>query len=218
MKDVTPSVMRRLLAAEFDRRGWSYDPTTAGGIVDAAMSAGRIQPDRLAAEVPSLFLDRHGLTREVVARAISDAIGDGNPVPEHERVTLLVQDQRFSLHMAPGAQMTGSNVNIGSTQINVHNTVDKADVLAAVAALVRAGLSEDWNGAAAAALAKAIDERDDIELDEVQQVSSEVIRSEEPDRQRAKALLAKIAVSGVGGALATGISAGVGDLLHLLPT
>lgn len=218
MTDATPGMMRRLLAEEFDRRGWAYEPSVVSGIVEAIEWCGEVEPERLAQKVPLLFLERNHASRDTVVRAIQQTLGGVSPTSAEMAAMLIINDQRYSLNMAADAQITGGNVNIGSTQINLQNNASKEEMLAAVGALVRAGLNDGWNSDAATALAGAIEARNDIAFEDVQRVSIKAVEEQEPTQGRAKELLAKVAVSGAGGALATGISAGVGELLHLLPT
>jgi hydrogenase maturation factor HypE len=82
---------------------------------------------------------------------------------------------------------------------------DKQKVLLAVEAIVRVGLVGDWNEDAAKDLASVVNDRSDLDYEDVQKLASEVVETEQPTKQRVKALLGQIATSGVGGALGTGI-------------
>jgi hypothetical protein len=109
-----------------------------------------------------------------------------------------------------GAQITGSQVNVGGAQINVRVDSPKDDVMSGVAELVRAGLNEDWNPDAARELGEVVDARDDVTLEDVESAVKKVIAEESPDPERAKGMLRKIAESGLGGALAVGIVKAIG--------
>jgi hypothetical protein len=109
-------------------------------------------------------------------------------------------------------------VNVGEgVQINVDVAGDKEELLGAVEAILRAGLAGDWNADAATALASVIEGRDDLGLDDVRRITVEVVEDAQPKQGRVKALLGQIATSGVGGALGTGLSSGLGELLSQLP-
>jgi hypothetical protein len=107
--------------------------------------------------------------------------------------------------MGPGAQIVNSQVNVSGTQINVRADSPKEDVMAGVAALVRAGLNGDWNTDAARELGAVIDAREDVGLADVEGTVAEVVAEESPDPGRAKRMLQSITEQGLGGALAVGI-------------
>jgi hypothetical protein len=90
-------------------------------------------------------------------------------------------------------------------------------VLLAVEAIVRAGLAGDWSDDAAKDLASLIAGRADLRYEDVQAVALEVARREQPTKERLKGFLARIAASGISGALATGLTAGLAEAMHLLP-
>lgn len=83
--------------------------------------------------------------------------------------------------------------------------------------ILRAGLAGSWNEDAARDLAALIDSRGDVSVDDVREITTEVVRAEAPRQSRARQLLDQIAAGGLGGALGTGISAGVGEIISQLP-
>ncbi|MEA2393246.1 MAG: hypothetical protein QOJ82_1137 [Solirubrobacteraceae bacterium] len=98
-------------------------------------------------------------------------------------MTLVARDNRqYHLSMGPGAQITDSNVNVGGTQINIQPGADRDELLAGVRALVRAGLTGDWDADAARALSRTLEGRDDIEYTDVEEVTAEVVRRRLPRR------------------------------------
>lgn len=127
--------------------------------------------------------------------------------------TLVINDRRFSVNLGPGARIESSNINVGGTQIVVDVSVEKSDVLAAVETLIRAGLAGEWDAAAARELAKVIDERSDVTVNDVHESTAEVVQAEKPRSERIKGFLADMAANAIGGALGTGISAGLGGFL-----
>lgn len=219
MSDTTPTDLQRALAHEFERHGWEYDMAVGADIVKEVERRGSVEPRALAARVSTTWLERNRTTRDQVRNAIQRAIGDRTLVPgEPTAVTLNIDNRSYTLAMESGSQITGSQVNVGGAQINVQAAVDKDEVLTAVGALLRAGLGGDWNPDAASDLARAIDARDDIGFDDVRRVATEIAGEvDAPDQGRIREMLHSIAEQGIGGALGTGISAGVGWLLRNPP-
>jgi CHAT domain len=77
---VDEAQFQRLLAAEFDRRGWEYDLVAGRAILEAAKRAQELNEIALARAVPSGFLNREGIGREDVADAISLVIMQSEPL------------------------------------------------------------------------------------------------------------------------------------------
>jgi hypothetical protein len=130
--ETPPSGLRRLLAGEFERRGWEWDIAEGGALVDAIGDSDRVDPQQLAQRVSGTYLQRVGADRADIADAIQNALGGRVPGVEEERppVTLVFQnDNRHQLNMGAGAQITGSQVNVGGTQINVRVDSPKEDAL-----------------------------------------------------------------------------------------
>lgn len=218
MNEASPSELQRLLAVEFEQRGWQYDLDTAHSIVDEAVHRGAVEAQALAARVPTAFLRRNRTDRDVLAGAIERAIGGRVPVPEQgATVTLVAQDNRlYHLSMGPGAQITDSNVNVGGTQINIQPGAERDELLAGVRALVRAGLTGEWDADAGRALTRALEGRDDIEYTDVEEIAAEVVKDEAATQDRVRDFMGKVAASGLGGALSHGIIAGAAQVLPLL--
>jgi hypothetical protein len=219
VKGASSAELRRLLAAEFDRQGWDYDLTTGARLIDQIKSEGRVDGKRLAEVLPAEFFQRNSTNKDLVASAIERAVG-GSSVEEKPPVptTINIADNRHQVNLGPGAQIIGSNLNVGDgAQLNLDVKSSKDDVLAAVDAILRAGLAGDWNGDAADALASLIGERGDIDFEDVRRVTTEVVVAEQPRQHRVKALLGQIAAGGLAGALGTGMSAGLGELISQLP-
>lgn len=217
MTDVAPARMQSLLAAEFERQGWEWDLAVGREIVLEIERRGKVEAKSLAKLVPAAYLARNGTDRQEIAEAIENVLGDASPAPEPATTTLIIGGTHHTLTMTAGASIVGGHVNVGGTQINIEADTSKQQVLDAVATLVRAGLADDWNAEAATALSQAIGARDDIGFEDVQKVTGEVVSSEAPQQGRARAFLTKVAAGGLGGALGTGISAGVGEVLTQLP-
>lgn len=219
MSEATPAAMRSLLAAEFERHGWEYDLTVGREIVQEAERRGEVNGVELAKGVSAEFLAHTGASRDEIADAIDRALGGRTPSRDDRTVaTVVINDNRYQVNLGPGANVTDSKLNIGEgTQVNVDIHVSKADVLVAAEAILRAGLAGSWNEEAARALATLIDSRGDINFDDVRRTTTDVVRAEAPRQGRARELLEKIAVGGIGGAMGTGISAGLGELFSQLP-
>jgi hypothetical protein len=216
--EATSAQLQARLATEFENRGWEYDMTVGTDLIGEAERRGEVDPAELAAKVSNTWLARNSATRDEVAAAIERAIGGYVPrAAEGAPVTLIFQsDNRYQLNMGAGAQITGSQVNVGGTQINLRVDSPKEDVMAGVAELVRAGLREDWNSDAARELTEILEARDDVTLDDVESVVKDVIAEGSPDPERAKGMIRQIAESGLGGALAVGIVKAVGLALGAL--
>jgi hypothetical protein len=216
----TPAQMLRLIAELFDRQGWQYDLTLGPELVAHIERAGSADGQALAQRIPADFFDRNRTTRQTVAAALDRALA-GRSVERSEQpaVTLQFADNRqYVVKLARGAQLTNSNLNLGDgTQVNVNVEVGKDEVLAGLEVLLRAGLAGELDHDALRDLGSVIDSRDDIEVEDVRQLTAEVVRTEQPTQGKVKALLGKLAVSGVGGAVGTGISAAIGELISQLP-
>ncbi|MGH2837905.1 MAG: hypothetical protein ACRDJY_06100 [Thermoleophilaceae bacterium] len=218
MNDATPAAMQRLLAGEFERRGWEWDLAEGRRVVEEIVAHGGVDAQRLARGVSGTYLQRVGATTADMADAIERAVGGRVPRPEAPAPTILViNDHRYSLAMGPGAQITGGALNLGGTQINIQSGTSRDEVLQAVRALVHAGLSGDWNPDAARELGEVLGARDDVALEDVQEVVSELGEGDPPDQGRIKQMLTDIATQGLGGTLGTGLSSALGALLKNPP-
>lgn len=218
MTDATPAELQQLIAAEFDRRRWEYDLTIGRQLVAEIERRGAIDARGLVQKIPTEFLHRNHTNRDTVAAALERAIGGLTPKRDPAFASLVINDNRYQVNISGGSKIENSKLNVGEgTQINVDVHASRDDVLTAVEAILRAGLAEEWNADAARDLANVIDARDDVDFEDVRAITTEVIDAEKPPRGRVKALLEKIALSGLGGALATGISAGAGEVISQLP-
>lgn len=218
MTEVSPAQMQRLLGAEFENQGWEYDLTVGRTIVEAALHRGAVDADALAREVPATWLDRNRASRTDVAVAIAQAIGGRTPKAEAP-VALTIDKRTYTLHMAEGAQITRSQVNLGGTQITIGADTGKHELLTGVAALVRAGLEGDWNVEALQELADAVTGRGDISYEDVEAVVGEVAEGarEHLEEGRIRRMLQAIAEQSVSGSVAIGLTAGLSELLANLP-
>jgi hypothetical protein len=206
MTDSTPSELQRLVAGEFDRQRWEYDLTIGQTLLAEIERSGEVNAARLAERLPAEFFHRNRTSRENVVAAIERAVGGRSPKRREAAATLVFADnRRYEVKLGRGAQ------------INNNLEASKEDVLAAVEAMLGAGLAGDWNQDAARDLAAVIESRDDLDFDDVREITAEVVRAEQPKQGRVKELLGKIATGGLGGALGTGISTGLGELIGQLP-
>ena len=217
MSTATPAELQRLIADAFDRQGWEYDLTLGRNLVEEIERAGGVDAGALARRLPAEFIERNRTTRAHAAAAIERAVG-GRSVKREESATTLVfaDNRRYEVRLARGAQITNSNLNVGEgTLVSVEARRD--NVMAAIEAVLRAGLAGNWNAEAAGHLAEVVDGRDDIDFEDVREITADVVIAEQPKQDKVKELLNEIAVSGVGGALSTGITTGLGELLGQLP-
>ena len=206
MTDLTPSDLRTRLAAAFDARGWEYDLVTGKAVAERTERDGRIDPAALASAVPNSFLQRTGATRDEV-EAVIEHVAGGRVLRAEERTpaTLVVNDNRHQLNLGQGAQIVNSQVNVSGKQINIRADSSKDDVMAGVAELVRAGLNDGWDPAAARDLAEVVDARDDVASADIEAVVREVAAEEAAEPGRARRMIESITEQGFGGALAVGI-------------
>lgn len=145
MSDTTPAAMQRLLGTEFERRGWDYDLSVGRAIVEAAGSRGDVIGRELARRVSAEFLARNRATRDDVADAIESAIGDRQVKREAAQATVVINDNRYQVNLSGGSQIKNSKLNFGDgTQINVDVAARKENILVAVEALLRSGLTDTW--------------------------------------------------------------------------
>jgi hypothetical protein len=210
----TPTQLQQQIASEFERNGWTYDLTTGRMLVEAIERSGGADAEALAGVVPHDFLVRNDTTREAVAAAIDRAVGGKSVQREAAQpTTLVINDNRYSMKLGAGARIDSSNVNVGGTQIVVDVNVDKGDVLAAAETPIRAGLTGEWEPSAAAELARVMSERGDVTVEEVRELTKEIVEAEKPAETGIKAFLADLAANAIGGALGAGISVGLGGFL-----
>src|SRR6201991_358055 len=181
MVSLTPGQMRNRLAAELDRSGYDYDAPIISAIVETITSDGAVQPARLAQVVTSTYLTRNGTSRQEIAALIARALGASQPKPEPAPVSISIRegDTNYNLQLSDHAQVGSLNVGPG-TQIVVDAGADRDTVLAAVVALVQAGLRDEWDAATAGALASRVDERDDISMTDIQTATVETMTAEQP--------------------------------------
>lgn len=215
---VTPAEFQRRLAEEFDRRGWHYDLSVGREALSSIPDGEAIDGTRVARAVSQTFLERNGVSRTDVADAIDRAVGGHAVSKALVSSTLVINDNRYQVNLGEQSRIDGSAINVGSgTQINVNASVGADEILRAVEAMVRAGVAGEWNQEAARDLASLIEARGDVSFEDVHDKVVEVVTSERPRREAVKAFLKDVAAGGIGGALGTGISAALGEIMGQLP-
>jgi hypothetical protein len=215
---MTRARMRARLAAEWEANGWEWDLQIGGLILDRIGAAGNVDAAAIAAALPGSYLARYGTDRDELAEAISRAIGgeslDADQATSTSTVIVNGATYNLSFHLSDNAQIENSPFNVGAgTQINVDASGDREELLRAVQALLAAGLSDNWDEGAAAAIDAAIAERDDIGAEDVKDavIKAGKVTAAEPSRIRN--LLEKVAVGAATSTLGAGITAGLGLLL-----
>jgi hypothetical protein len=219
MSTATPAEFQRLIATAFDSQGWEYDLAVGRQLVDAVRKQRGVDATRLVGVLPGTFFERNRVSKSVVATVIERALV-GQSLREESRMptTIVIAGNNYQVNVGEGASIVNSNLNLGEgTQIVASSDADKQDVLLAVEAIVRAGLAGDWNDEAAKELAALVDSRSDLDYEDVQKVASDLVKAEQPSKQHVKDFLTRIATSGLAGALATGITTGVGEAVTHLP-
>jgi hypothetical protein len=167
----------------------------------------------LIRKLPSDYLDRNGIDRQQMVGVLDRALGGVSVDAGLGNTTsVVINDNRFAIQVGPGASVSSSQFNTAGNQIVVQTESSKKDVLAVARALVRAGLSGDWNAAAARDLSQLVDARSDISIEDVREMVRQVAEEEKPEKGRVKEMLTKVSTSAIAGALSTGIIAGLGAL------
>lgn len=208
----TRAELQRSLAEAFEAQGWPYERAFAPALLKHMERLGASDGATLAQHVSADFLDRHNISRDHMGRVLDKAIG-GKKLERNapSETTLVFTDNRHSIQIGDHAQVTNSPLNTGN-QIVVQPGASKEELLAAVSALVRGGLSDDWNDDAAQQLAQVIDGREDITIEDVRDAARDAAEVEQAEPGKVKALLAKIAVGATSSVLSTGVIAALGGL------
>jgi hypothetical protein len=212
MTDVAPADLRSRIAAEFDRRGWPYEPGLADRLMAGLNPGAALEPEVLAGRVPADYLGRHGIDRAQMGAAFA-ALSGLTLVAAPTTQTVVINDNRYQVNVSGNGSITDSNLNQGGTQINVSVSAPKEDVLDGLRVLLAAAFSGDWNEDAFVEIAGLIDGRDDIGVEDVRALTVEVGADENAEAGRIRSLLEKVATGTLTGVLTAGLSAGLGHLL-----
>jgi hypothetical protein len=220
MSEETPARIETLIACEFDRQGWQWEPGIGGALIGEAERLGTVEGKALAERVPADFLQRNRTTREMVAAAIDRVAGGFVPVPEvaEPSVQITVQNgDSYMVNFGPGANVQNSPFNIGSgRQILVNSQSTSEELGAALGALVAGGLGGNWDEEGARAVGAAIEDQGKLSLDEAKTAVLNAGKELAPQPSRIREFTEKVAVSGLGSFITTAISLGLADLHHLL--
>jgi hypothetical protein len=210
--------MRSRLAAEWEANGWEWDLRVGGILLDAISPGTPVRAEDTAAALPAGYLTRYATGRESVTEAVERAIG--GEVLDFDRPTgptVVVNGDSYTLKIGDQARVEGSSFNFGSgTQINIEAGADREELLSALRALLIAGLGGEWDAGAARAIGGVVEEQDLLTLEDIRGVVIEAGEASHAKPSRVKQLTEKVAVSGLGGFLAAGLSGGLADLFHLL--
>lgn len=212
--------MRSKLAAEWEAMGWEWDLQIGGLILDRVAEAGAVDSDALAGALPGSYLVRYGASREDISSSISRAIGGETldaESAERSTVSVIVSGDSYTLNFGNNARIENSAVNVGrGAQIKIDATADRNDLINALSVLVASGLAGRWDERAAHAIGGAIEEKDLLSLEDVRAAVVGAGQEAGVDASGIQELLEKVAVGGLGSFLATGLSSGLTDLLHLV--
>jgi len=206
-----PAVLQRLLAEEWRRRNWPLSAGLLQSLVDAVAAQDPVQPEIAAGAVPRGWLLQQSTDRATVARAIERALTGYHPAaPEvpPATVTFDQRDQRVYTINA-GRDISGNVITgDGAHIVQLDGTSTRDDILEAVRDLVRGALATTLAVDEATRLSELVASRADITVTDVAEITAEVVRSEAPPAGRVRELLDKVAAGAMGGALATGLTAG----------
>jgi len=217
MTDISPVALRSRIADTFDRRGWPYEPRLGEQMLAGLAPGAVVEARNLASRLPADYLDRNGIDRAQLTAALTEVNGL-TFIAAPNTQTVVVNDNRYQINMAGHAKIEGSNVNVGGPQINVSEGASKADVLAGLRVLLVAAFGGDWNEEALTDLARLIDEREDLTVEDVRALTAEIGIEENASPGRVRELLEKVGAGTLAGTLTAGLSAGFGHLLANLPT
>lgn len=205
--------LQRRLASEFSAQGWPYEHDLAPALIDTVARAGATDGQALVRQVPADYLDRHSIEREQMVRVLDRALGGQTIEPGSTSTTsIVINNNPYSINIGAGASVSDSQLNTAGDQMVVQAESSKEDVLATAMTLVRAGLTGDWNEAAARDLGEVIDGRADIGIEDIREMVRHVVEEDKPEQGRIKALVTQISTSAISGALSTGIIAALGGL------
>jgi hypothetical protein len=216
MTDITTVEVRSRVAAEFDRRHWPYEPGLGDRLLAGLKPGDSLESAVLVQRLPADYLDRNSLSRDQLAAALAELDGL-TLVAQESSQTLIVNDNRYQVNLSGHAQITNSSINLDGNQINISVEAPKEQVLTALRLLLAAAFSGDWNDAAIGDLSQLLSGRDDVSVEDVRAVTTEVGVEQGADAGRVRQLLDKVATGALTGVLSTGLSAGLGQLLASLP-
>jgi hypothetical protein len=205
--------LQRRLAGEFSAQGWPYEHNLAPALIDSIERNGPSDGSALVRKVPTDYLDRHGIERPQMIAVLDRALGGQSVEARAGNTTsVIINDNRFAIQVGEGASVANSQLNTAGNQMVVQAESSKEDVLATAMTLVRAGLSGDWNEAAARELSELIESRSDISIEDVREMVRQVADEDKPEKGRIKAFVSEVSTSAVAGVLSTGIIAALGAL------
>jgi len=219
---MTRGRMRAALAAEWEANGWEWDMQIGAFILDRVAADGRVNPEAIAATLPSSYMSRYGSDRESLAEAIERAIGgesiEADPVGASSTVIINGDTYNLSFALSEGAKIENSPIKVGpGAQTNINIDASREAVFAGIEALLRSGLAGSWDEEAARALSGVIEERGDLSAEQISEFTQEVGRTADPEPGRVRALLEKVAVGAATSTLGQGLAAGLGLLLQNPP-
>jgi hypothetical protein len=217
---MTRARMRSRLAGEWEAMGWEWDLQVGGLILDRIGADGVVDASAVAAALPASYLSRYDTDRETLAEVIDRALGGETLDPDAATTgTVVVNGDSFNLsfHLADNAKIENSPFNTGSgPQINLDAGAGREEFLDALRALLAAGLTGRWDPGAALALGRAIEEQGSLSTEDVRRVALEAGELTGADSSKVRELVEKVAVSGLGGFLATSLGSGLTGLMHLV--
>jgi DNA-binding NarL/FixJ family response regulator len=201
----------RALGDEFQSRGWSDDSDLALKITHDAQTLRRLDANAAATLASRGFLLRNRTSRAKLRGALASVFAGRTlldpdldhphtmPAPQHTNITI-------------GDGNTGVNINVGGQQVNVTAQSSKDDVLAGVAALVRAALQGEVPATQFAQLDQLISARNDLEQKDIETVTAEIVEQAAPPPSKLTQLRNSVITSAGSGLLVQGIIAVLNSL------
>lgn len=126
----------RAISAEFDRRGWDDSKDLALAITTATARGGQLDASAGAEQADGPFLERNGITRATLCKALVQVFADRVFVEEDRSGPTFV-DQ--SITIGDNNTINGS-VNAGGNQLVLTENSSPTDILNALTEFVSAGI------------------------------------------------------------------------------
>lgn len=219
---MTRAQMRSRLASEWEAMGWEWDLQIGGLILDRLGADGSVNPQAIAAALPSSYMSRYGSDRESIAEVIERAIGGQVLEADRDKApsTVIINGDTYNLsvELSGEAKIEGSPIKVGpGPQVNIDIDASREAVFTGIEALLHAGFAGGWDAKAVQALGKVVEDRGDLTAEEISTFTQEVGKSERPEPGQIRALLEKVAVGAASSTLGQGLTAGLGLLLQNPP-
>jgi hypothetical protein len=172
---VTSRELVRIVAADFDRRGWRDEDELALAIATQADRGQELDPAAAAGLAPESFLAANGTDANALEAALR-ALFSGRTFAEADRSGPTFVDQ--SITIGDNNTISG-NVNAGGNQIGLTNNTPPAELLSALTAFTTTATSDGFSPAELELLDRLLALRD-VDPQQVEAAVREGIGEPEP--------------------------------------